>query len=87
MDAHTHTGKKRKLEIAKGVVTILQCSETAWSGHARHYILTSDFDAALISETHLEREKLVPAAIEARKSSRVGTSSAAMRTANNGTSA
>ena len=40
---------------------------TTWSEHAKHYILTSDFDAALISETHLEREKLVIAAKEARK--------------------
>ena len=30
---------------------------TTWSEHAKHYILTSDFDAALISETHLERER------------------------------
>ena len=57
-----HTGKKRKLEIAKDVVNILQCNVTSWSGHAKHYILTSDFDAALTSETHLECEKLVNAA-------------------------
>ena len=56
-----HTGKKRKLEIAEGVVNILQCNVTTWSEHAKHYILTSDFVAALISETHLEREKLVTA--------------------------
>ena len=82
-----HTGKKRKLEIAKGVVNILQCNVTAWSEHARHYILTSDFDAALISETHLGRDKLVTAVTEARKSSWAGTDSAAISTANNGTSA
>ena len=40
---------------------ILQCNVTTWSEHAKHYILTSDFVAALISETHLEREKLVTA--------------------------
>ena len=50
-------------------------------------MLTSDFDAALISETHSEREKLVTAAQEARKFSRAGTRSAAISTANNGTSA
>ena len=60
---------------------------TTWSEHAKHYILTSDFDAALISETHLEREKLVTAAKEARKFSWAGTGSAAISTANNDTSA
>ena len=65
-----HTGKKRKLEIDKGVVNILQCNVTAWSEHARHYILTSDFDAALISETHLGREDLVTAAQLARTRTR-----------------
>ena len=44
-----HTGKKRKLEISKGVVNILQCNATTWSEHAKHYILTSDFDATPIS--------------------------------------
>ena len=34
-----------------------QCNVTTWSEHAKHYILTSDFDEALISETHLGREK------------------------------
>ena len=82
-----HTGKKRKLETAEGVVNILQCNVTTWSGHARHYILTSDFDAALISETYLGGEKLVTAANEARKFSWAGTGSAAISTANNGTSA
>ena len=82
-----HTGKKRKLEIAQGVVNILQCNVTAWSEHARHCILTSDFDAAPISETRLGREKLVTGAEEARTSSRSGTSSAAINTANDGTSA
>ena len=48
-----HTGKRRKLELSKGVVNILQCNLTTWSEHAKHYILTSDFDATLISETHL----------------------------------
>ena len=57
----THTGKKRKLETAKGVVNVLHCNVTTWSEHARHYILASDFDAALIFETHLGREKLVTA--------------------------
>ena len=82
-----HTGKKRKLEIAEGVVSILQCNVTTWSEHAKHYILTSDFDAALISETHLEREKLVTAALEARKFSWAGTGSAAISTTSSGTSA
>ena len=41
------------------------------------------FDAALISETHLEREKLVTAAKEARKFSWAGTGSAAISTTNN----
>ena len=81
-----HIGKKRKLEIADGVVNILQCNVTTWSEHAKHYILTSDFDATLISETHLEREKLVTAAKEARKFSWAGTGSAAIGTASNGTS-
>ena len=83
-----HTGKKRKLETVKGVVNILECNVTAWSEHARHYILTSDFDATPISETLLEREKLVTAAEDARTSSRASTgSSAAISTASNGTSA
>ena len=82
-----HTGKKRKLEIAEGVVKILQCNVTAWCEHARHYILTSEFDEALTSETHLERKKLVTAAKEARKFSWAGTGSAATSTASNGTSA
>ena len=60
---------------------------TAWSEHARHYILTSNFDAALTSETHLGRDKLVIAVTEARKSSWAGTGCAAITTANNGTSA
>ena len=59
----------------------------AWSEHARHYILTSDVDAALISENHRGREKLVTAAKEARKSSWAGTGRAAIDTANNGTRA
>ena len=50
-----HTGKRRKLELSKGVVNILQCNVTTWSEHARHYIFTSDFDATLISETHLRK--------------------------------
>ena len=74
------TGKKRKLEIAEGVVNILHCNVTTWSEHAKQYILTSDFDAALISETHLEREKLVTAAKEARKFSWAGTGSALQTT-------
>ena len=82
-----HTGKKRKLEIAEGVVNILQCNVTTWSGDARHYILASDFDAALISETHLGREKMVTAGKEARTFSWAGTGSATISTANNGTSA
>ena len=81
------TGKKRKLEIAEGVVNILQYNVTTWSEHAKHYILTSDFDAALIPETHLERKKLVTAAKGARTFSWAGTGSAAISTANNGTSA
>ena len=69
------------------MVRILQCNVTAWSEHARHYILTSNFDAALTSETHLGRDKLVIAVTEARKSSWAGTGCAAITTANNGTSA
>ena len=57
-----HTGKKRKLEIAKGVVNILPCNVTAWSEHASHDIITSDFGAAHISETNLGSEELVVAA-------------------------
>ena len=64
-----HTGKKRKLEIAEGMVSILQYNVTTWSEHAKHYILTSDFDATLIPETHLEREKLVTAAKKKREHS------------------
>ena len=77
-----HTGKKRKLEIAQGMVNIRQCNVTSWSEHAKHYILTSDFDGA-----HLEREKFLMAAKEARKFSWAGTGSAATSTASNGTSA
>ena len=51
-----HTGKRRKLELSKGVVNILHCNVTTKSEHARHHILTSDFDATLISETHLRKE-------------------------------
>ena len=58
---------------AEGVVNIVQCNVTAWSEHAKHYILTSGFDAALISGAHLEREKLVTAAKDARKYSWTGT--------------
>ena len=76
-----HTGKKRELEIPKGEVNILQCNVTAWSEHARQYLLTSDFDAALISD--LERDETVAAFKEARKSAWAGTGSAAS-TANNG---
>ena len=76
-----HTGKKRKLEIAEGVVKILQFNVTAWSEHAKHYILT------FISETHLESGKLVTAAKEARIFSWAGTGSAAISTASHGTSA
>ena len=79
--------KKRKLEIAQGVVNFLQCNVTTWSEHAKHFILTSDFDAALIAENHLEREKLVIAAKEARNISWAGTGSAATSTASNCTSA
>ena len=68
-------------------MNILQCNVTTWSEHAKHFILTSDFDAALIAETHLEREKLVIAAKEARKISWAGTGSAATSTASNCTSA
>ena len=63
-----HTGKRRKLELSKGVVNIIQCNVTTWSEHARHYILTSDFDAALISETLLGKERLLSAVTEAKKS-------------------
>ena len=82
-----HTGKRRKLELSKGVVNILQCNVTTWSEHARHDILTSDFDAALSSETHLGKERLLSAVTEAKKSGWAGTGSAATNTVNNGTSA
>ena len=82
-----HTGKRRKLELSKGVVNILQCNVTTWSEHARHYILTSDFDATLISETHLRKEGLLSEVTEAKKSGWAGTGSAATNTVNNGTSA
>ena len=42
-----HTGKRRKLELSKGVVNILQCNVTTWNEHAWNYILNSDFDATL----------------------------------------
>ena len=67
-----HTGKRRKLERSKGVVNIL---------------LTSDFDATLISETHFRKEGLLTAVTEAKKSGWAGTGSAATNTVNNGTSA
>ena len=82
-----HTRKKRKLEISKGVVNILHCNVTAWSEHARHYILTSNFDATLVSETHLGRDRVLSAVAEARKSGWAGTGSAATNTVNNSTSA
>ena len=59
-----HTGKRRKLELSKGVVNILQSNVTTWSKHARHCILTSDFDATLISETHLGKEGLLARAAQ-----------------------
>ena len=84
-EGRKHTGKRRKLEISKGVVNILQCNVTSWSEHARHYTLTSDFDATLISETHLRKEGLLSAVTEAKKSGWAGTGSAATNTVNNGT--
>ena len=51
-----HIGKRRKLELSKGVVNILQCNVTSWSEHAKHYILTSDFDATLISRPTIGRK-------------------------------
>ena len=59
---------------------------TTWSEHARHYILTSDFEAALISD-HLGKKRLLSAVTEAKKSGWAGTGSAATNTVNNGTSA
>ena len=53
----------------------------------KHLILTSDFDAALISETHLEEAKLTTAVDQARKSAWAGTGRTAISTAINGTSA
>ena len=82
-----HTGKRRRLELSKGVVNILQCNVTTWSKHARHYILTSDFDATLISETHLRRDGLLSPVTEAKKSGWAGTDSEATNTVINGTSA
>ena len=81
------TGRKRKLKSAEGVVNILQCNVTNWSALVRHFSLTSDFDAAPVPETHLEEAKLMAAVKEARKSAWAGTGSAAISTANNGTSA
>ena len=80
-------GRNASWRFSKGVVNILHCNVTAWSEHARHYILTSDFDATLISETHLGRDRLLSAVEEARKSGWAGTGSAATNTVNNGTSA
>ena len=60
-----HTGKNRKLEIAEGVVNILHCNVTTWSERAKHYILTSDFDAALISETHGQAQAVRRSALQA----------------------
>ena len=68
-------------------MNILQCNVTAWSEHARHFILTSDFDAVLFSETHQEEAKLVAVVKEAKKSAWPGTGSAAISTASNGASA
>ena len=68
MGGRKHTDKKRKLDISDGVTNILPCNVTNWSEHAGHLILTSDFDAALISETHLEEAKLMTAVDQARKS-------------------
>ena len=56
-----------------------QCNVTTWSEHAKHYILTSDFDATLISETHFRKEGLLSAVTEAKKSGWAGTGSAAQR--------
>ena len=81
-----HTGRNRKLDISDGLINILQCNVTNWSEHARHFILTSDFYAALISETHLEEAKLTAAVKEANKSAWACTGSAAMSTVNKGTS-
>ena len=69
------------------MVNILHCNVTTWSVHARHYILTFDFDATLISETHLRRDGLLSAVTEAKKSGWTGTGSAATNTVNHGTSA
>ena len=77
-----HTGKRRKLEISKGVVNILRCNVTTWSEHARHYNPHFRF-----SETHLGKEGLLSAVTEAKKSGWAGTGSAATNTVNNGTSA
>ena len=81
------TREEEAASSLKGVVNILQCNVTTWGEHAKHCILTSDFDAALSFETHLEREKLVTAAKVARTFSWAGTGSAAISTANNGTCA
>ena len=82
-----HTGKKRKLDISDEATNISQCNVTNWSEHAGHLILTSDFEAALIFETHLEEAKLMTAVKKARKSAWAGTSRAAIGTAINGTNA
>ena len=60
---------------------------TTWSEHARHHILTCDFDATLISETHLRRDGPLSAVTEANKSGWSGAGSAATNIVNNGTSA
>ena len=69
------------------MTNILQCNVTNWSEHAGHLILTSDFDAALISETYLEEAKLTTAVDQARKSAWAGTGRTAISTAIKGTSA
>ena len=42
-----HTGKKRKLEIAQGVVNIFQCNVTTWSEHAKHYTFSRPISTLL----------------------------------------
>ena len=69
------------------MTNVLQCNVTNWSEHAGHLILTSDFDAALISETHLEEAKLTTAVDQARKSVFACTGRTAISTAIKGTSA
>ena len=84
---HTARGGRthgQEAQIVEGVDNILQCSVTTWSEHVKHFVLTSDFDSTDLTS---EEAKLMASVMEARKSAWARTGSAAISTANNGTSA